>query len=543
MTVSTEQKQSWKPLIAIALSMVMMYITSFSVNVLISAIVTDLGTTVATLQAVIVAASLIAGSLMVTAGRLGDKLGRKKVFLTGVLIYIVGLLTVVLSPNTAVFAIGWGVIWPSGMVLIIPTSIALIMHFYQGAQRALAFGIYGAVLSAVSAIAPVVVGALADAFDWRLALSLSPLAGLATLAVAVSIPETDKDPSIRIDLPSVLLSFLGFGLFLIGTTLAGHYGWLQAKRPLVVGGQEIGIGGLSIVPIVYVAAAVLLLLFLRRGSRLKQLGQTPLLDGALLRNVPFAIGMAISSLFFLVNAGTLFGISVFLQAGVRFDALQTALTTLPFTAVLAVVSFSTPGLANKIPAKWLVVSGFLLVILGLWLTAADASMDMSPTDLLIAMIVLGAGAGLIMAQATAITMQSVPPELSGGASGLSETMKEIVGQGFAIALAGSVLFGAVYASMVDSYADLEGSQLTPAEHQEIVIELEDTFQSITEEEEAAFVAELPEATRAAYGEVVEKASMAGLSSTLRVMGIVSAICLVLAVLLPGGRPSRAESGS
>ena len=67
--------------------------------------------------------------------------------------------------------------------------------------------------------------------------------------------------------------------------------------------------------------------------------------------------------------------------------------------------------------------------------------------------------------------------------------------------------------------------------------------SMNEEEEAAFVAELPEATREAYGEVVEKASMAGLYATLRVMGIVSAICLVLAVLLPGGRPSQAESSS
>ena len=76
-------KTSWMPLIAIAASMVMMYITSFGINVLISSIVVDLNTTVATLQLVIVAASLIAGSLMVTAGRLGDKLGKKKIFLTG----------------------------------------------------------------------------------------------------------------------------------------------------------------------------------------------------------------------------------------------------------------------------------------------------------------------------------------------------------------------------------------------------------------------------------------------------------------------------
>ena len=143
-------KTSWMPLIAIAASMVMMYITSFGVNVLISSIVVDLGTTVATLQLVIVAASLIAGSLMVTAGRLGDKLGKKKIFLTGCILYTIGLVVVVLAPNTTIFALGWGVIWPMGMVLVIPNSIALIMYFYDGPQRALAFGIYGAVQQAVA---------------------------------------------------------------------------------------------------------------------------------------------------------------------------------------------------------------------------------------------------------------------------------------------------------------------------------------------------------------------------------------------------------
>ena len=210
--MSDKKSASWLPLIAIAGSMVMMYITSFGVNVLISSIVIDLGTTVATLQLVIVAASLIAGSLMVTAGRLGDKLGKKKVFLTGVVLYTIGLTVVVLAPNTTIFTLGWGVIWPMGMVLIIPNSIALIMSCYEGQQRALAFGIYGAVLSGVSAIAPVIVGWLANQFDWRIALAMSPVTGLLTILFTLSMSETDKDESIKIDLSSVVLSGRQFRL-------------------------------------------------------------------------------------------------------------------------------------------------------------------------------------------------------------------------------------------------------------------------------------------------------------------------------------------
>jgi MFS family permease len=531
---------SWRPLIVIALSMVMMYITSFSVNVLISPIVTDLKTSVANLQFVIVAASLIAGSLMVTAGRLGDKFGKKKIFLLGVIIYTVGLTIVVLSPNIAIFTIAWGIIWPMGMVLIIPTSIAMIMYYYEGSQRAAAFGIYGAVLSAVSAIAPVVVGFLANEFGWRIALSLSPIAGAITLLFAFTLVETDKDSTVKIDLPSVLLSVLGFGSFLITSTLAGQYGWFFQKRPLVLGGEEIGLFGLSVVPFLYLLSIILLIAFFVRGRQLLERGETPLLDGALLKNIPFTLGMSVQALLYMVIAGVLFSVSVFLQAGVRFDSLQTALTILPFSVLVAAFSFLTPGLGKRIEPKWIISAGCLIMAVGVWMTGQDASMQMSPMDLLPAMVLLGAGGGLVMAQIATVTMSTVPPEHGGAASGVSETAKEIIGQGFAIALAGSVLFGAVYASMADDYSRLEGIPLSDAEHQQIVVELEDIFQEISEKEEDAFVSSLPPKTRAGYPQIVNDAAERGLNAALMAMNFAVALMLLLSLFLPGTKLREPE---
>ncbi len=530
--MEAEKQQSWKPLIAIALSMVTMYITTFGVNVLISAIVTDLKTTVANLQFVIVAASLIAGSLMVTAGRLGDKFGKKKIFVIGVIVYTIGLTTVVLSPNVALFTFAWAVIWPSGMVLIIPTSIALIMYFYEGGQRALAFGIYGAVLSAVSAIAPVMVGFLSDNLGWRLALSLSPIMGAVTVLFALSLPETQKDRTVTIDLTSVILSVASFGLFLITTTMAGRFGWIFQKRPVVIYGQPLELFGFSVVPPMYLVCAVLLLFFLYRGTQLKKRGESPLLDASLLKNGPFAIGMTIGALFFLVNAGYIFAVSVYLQAGVRFEGLQTALTTLPFSVVLAMLSFATPALGRKIAPKWIVVAGAAVMGSGVFMAGQLASVKMTPLDMLLPMVLAGVGSGLIMAQYTGITMMTVPPEQSGEASGLSETMKEIIGQGFAVALAGSVLFGAVYSSMVDDYAKLEGEKLTKSEHQKIVVELEDTFQAISEADEAKFVASLPGKTKKAYQQIVEDAGKKGLNAALMTMNFFLMVIAGLALLVP-----------
>jgi len=531
--MSEKQNASWLPLVAIAGSMVMMYITSFGVNVLISSIVTDLGTTVATLQLVIVSASLIAGSLMVTAGRLGDKLGKKKVFLVGVIIYTIGLTVVVLSPNTTIFTVGWGIIWPMGMVLVIPNSIALIMHFYDGAQRALAFGIYGAVLSAVAAIAPVIVGWVANTADWRVALAMSPAMGMVTIALTMmGMSETKKEPGIKIDLLSVLLSVASFGLFLITTTLAANYGWFEAKRPLVVGGSEINTFGISIVAYLYVLVAVLFALFINRGHALKERNDPPLLDSDLLKNLPFTLGMSIGALFFLVNAAMLFAVSVFMQAGVKLDPLQTALATPPFSLILAVVSFGTPGLGKRVAPKWIVMCGSVVMAMGLWLIAADLSMSMEPMDVLPGMLLAGLGAGLMMAQGTSVTMMNVPAEQSGAASGLSETMKEIIGQGFAVALAGAVLFGTVYGSMADSFAETENIRMTETEQEALIVELEDTFQTISEEEEQAFIAELPEKTRNAYSEIVNRAAESGVRAAIFVTQLVLGLCFLLAFLLP-----------
>jgi MFS family permease len=519
-------------MIVIALSMVMIYITSFSINVLISPIVTDLNTLITNLQLIIVMASLIGGSLMVTAGRLGDKFGKKKILILGVVLYTVGLIVVVLSPNITIFTFAWGIIWPTGMVLIVPTSIAMIMYYYEGSQRAAAFGIYGAVLSVVMAIAPVIVGFLANEFGWRIALSLSPLAGVATLLLALTLAETEKDSTVRIDLPSVILSMLSFGTFLISSTLGGQYGWLFQKRPLVLGGEEIGLFGLSVVPFLYLLSIVLLIVFFIRGRQLVKRGEAPLLDGSLLKNIPFTLGVVVQALLYLVIAGVLFAVSVFLQAGVRFDPLQTALTLLPFSLVIAAFSLLTPGLGKRITQKWIIIAGCMFMAVGILMAGQDASIQMSPMDLLPAMVLLGAGGGLVMAQVTSVSMSTVPPDHGGAASGFAETVKEIIGQGLAIALAGSVLFGAVYASMVDDYSRLEGIQLSDAEHQQIVVELEDIFQEISEKEEEQFVSSLPPKTRAGYLQIINDAAEHGLRTALKVMTVAVVIMLLLSLLLP-----------
>ena len=513
-------------------SMIMMYVTSFGVNVLIGSIVQDLQTSVAKVQFVIVSASLIAGSLMVTAGKMGDKFGKKKIFMIGVLIYTIGLTAVVMSPNIEIFSLAWGLIWPSGMVLVIPTSIAIIATIYEGKQRVSAYGIYGAVMAAVAALAPVIVGALANAVNWRVALSISPIVGVITLLASAKLPDMGKDKSVKIDFLSVILSVASFGLFLITTTKAGEYGWLTEKRPFMIGEQAISFGGLSAVPIGYLISAIFMAVFIARGIQLQKKGQTPLLGVAILKNRVFTLGTMIGSLLFLVTAGALFGLSVFLQAGAKFDPLSVALTMLPYSASYAIISFATPGLSTKILPKYIVIAGSAITVGALWWIRESVGVTMQPMDIIAHMIVLGIGMGAVSAQITAVTMSRVSQEENGEASGLSETLKEIIGQGFAVALAGSVLFGAVYSSMASSYEEAESVALSDAERQEIIVELENTFQEITASEEEAWVGKLPEKTRDSYPQIVTDAAEDGIRSVIDAMNICMLLGLLCAILLP-----------
>ena len=533
--MSENEKMNWKPLITIVFSMVMMYITSFSINVLISPIVKELNWSVSGLQLVIVSASLIAGTLMVTAGRLGDKIGKKKVFLIGSIIYTIGLTVVVLSPNSTIFSLGWAVIWPLGMVMIIPTSVALIMYFYEGAQRATAFGIYGAVLAVVSALAPLLVGYLANIVGWRIALALSPLFGVITIISAISLPETTKDKSIKIDLLSVVLSVAAFGLLLITTTMAGNYGWFYEKRPFIIGETEISLFGLSVIPFLYLISIALILLFFKRGASLLKKGEAPLLNAAILKNSSFTVGMIVQALLYFLVAAVIFVLSVFVQSGAKFDSFSTALTTLPASAGVAVFSFFTSSLGKKIAPKWIIIGGFVLVGIGIYLLGNSASIDMKPMTVLTGTLCFGIGCGLVMAQIATVTMMRVKPEQDGEASGLSETLKEIIGQGFAIAFAGSILFGAVYTNMVEGYEQTESLSLSEGEKMEIVVELEDTFAEITEVEEREFVRELPEKTKVAYQDIVDNSAEKAFARTMWVINIFVGIALVLSFFLPGDK--------
>ena len=205
---------------------------------------------------------------------------------------------------------------------------------------------------------------------------------------------------------------------------------------------------------------------------------------------------------------------------------------MPISAGVAIFSFFTPGLGRKIAPKWIIIAGFVIVLIGSYILRQQVAVEMSPLTMLFGSIIFGVGCGLVMGQIASVTMIKVAPEQNGEASGLSETMKEIIGQGFAIAFAGAVLFGSVYTNMTNEYEKVESIDLSIVEENEIMLELEDTFQSITPAEEQEIIKTLPEKTQLAYQDIVNTSAVNAFTRTLLILDIFTVICIIFSFFLP-----------
>src|SRR3954463_13914216 len=158
---------AWLPITVLASAQFVMVLDSSVMNVSISQIVADLGTTIQGVQLAITAYTLVMAALMLLGARLGDILGREKTFAIGLAIYGLGSLTTALSPNLTVLLIGWSGIEGIGAALVIPAIVSIIAATYEGKQRALAFGVIGGIAGAAIAAGPLIGGWVTTEYSWR----------------------------------------------------------------------------------------------------------------------------------------------------------------------------------------------------------------------------------------------------------------------------------------------------------------------------------------------------------------------------------------
>ncbi|MFC9975007.1 MFS transporter [Spirillospora sp. NPDC127200] len=460
-------RRRWLGVVVISLGVSMIIVDATIVGVLLPQMVDDLRMSTGQAEWVTSVYALVFAALLIPFGRVGDVVGRRRMFLLGVAVFTLASLAVAAAQGGSSL-IAARAAQGVGASMVMPAALATLNAQFTGRDRAHAFGIWGALLSGMAALGPLVGGALASGGGWRWAFWGNLPLGVALIAAAVALlPETRQAAGLvlrkEIDWPGAALSALGLGALVCGLIEGPFYGWWSATRNLEV-------AGLSPVPVVLALGAALLAVLVAVERARAAAGRPVMLDLALFAIPNFRNGNLASALINVGELGLVFVLPLFLLGVHGTSPLQTSLAILP----LAVGAFLSGGyagrLARKRGAHRVVQIGMVLEVaavlgLGLTITAATTGLGVAPW-----MLVYGFGLGLTSAQLTNVSLADVPPGRAGQASGTQSTARQ-VGAALGIALIGTVFATGLGSTMADR---LEPTGLPAERRAALVHELRDS---------------------------------------------------------------------
>ncbi len=402
------------------------------VSVSLPAIAHSLGASFAGIEWVVTAYMLSFASLLMPAGALADRFGRKKILIIGLSTFTFASLLCGAAPNLSVL-IAARALQGAGAAMQLSSALATLSHAFQGAARARAFSFWGSVVGIGMTCGPVVGGLITQGFGWEWAFYINLPIGLALIALIVRVIETSRDPdAMRLDLPGV--ACLSGALFLVTLALieGNHRGW--SDRWIVT---EL-LGALALF-------ALFIVVELRQAR--------PMLDLSYFRK-PTYLGANVAQLAFSAGLLTMLTfIPIFLQSGLGYGSGAAGLMMLPMVAPLFLVPrIVTRHLAHRLSGRALLTAGLLIVCVGLFLFALVVQ-QRAYLPMIAGMLLTGIGAGLLNGETTKVGMTVIPKERAGMASGVSGTMR-FSGLVIGIAALGAVLYGRIAAVIAHALPEL-----------------------------------------------------------------------------------------
>ena len=426
----------WLPLAALALAQFVMVLDQAVMNVAISQLVEDFDTTVTTIQGVITLYTLVMAMFMLTGGKIGDIIERKRAFVIGLVIYASGSALTAISGSVLTLALGWSVLEGLGAALVLPALAALIAGNFEGKERVTAYAIIGGTAGAGIAVGPILGGWATTVLSWRIVFVGEVLLVIAILALVRYVadsPREGRKPSL--DLVGAALSALGLGAVVLGILVSSSWGFIQPKdspiEPL----------GFSLTPFVIGAGVVLLYAFVRWSRRREALGQDPLVHLGLLRIVTLRAGLGNLLAQNLVLMGIFFVVPLYLQLVLGFDALDTGIRMLPVSIAMFVTSALGARLGARFSVRGIVRAGLIIDALAIVVLIAAIDPELAGFVFGLAMALLGVGMGLLASQLGNVVQSSVDASGRSEAGGLQYTSQQL-GSSLGVALIGAVvIFG------------------------------------------------------------------------------------------------------
>ena len=526
----TTRAASGGVLVTLAAAQFLMTLDSSVMNVSIATVAEDVGTTVTGIQTAITLYTLVMATLMITGGKIGEILGRKRAFAIGCGIYGVGSLTTALAQNLTWLLIGWSFLEGIGAALIMPAIVALVASNFARAERPKAYGLVAAAGAIAVAAGPLIGGLMTTYASWRWVFAGEVIIVSVIVLMARGMNDRPADREARLDLVGTGLSALGLGLLVFGILRGGEWGFVLTKEP-----DERAWIGLSPVVWLVLAGGLVLRAFLTWERRRHDSGMPALIDPTLLRVPQLRSGLTSFSLQYLLQAGIFFTVPLYLSVALGLSAISTGLRIMPLSITLLLGAVGIPRFFPDASPRRVVRLGFLALLAGLVSLIASLDVGVGPEVVTWPLLLAGLGVGALASQLGAVTVSAVGDEHSAEVGGLQNTVTNL-GASIGTALAGAVLISALSTSF---FSGIEGNQDVPEQvTSQAQVELSGGIPFLSDKalEDELDQAGVDPATAAAIVDENSEARIDALRTSLSLLGLLALLALFAAGSLPTRQP-------
>jgi EmrB/QacA subfamily drug resistance transporter len=440
----------------LAAAMFVLVVDTSLMNVSISAVVRDLGTTVSGVQSAIALEALVSAAFILIGGKVGDLIGRKRAYVLGLLGYAVGALAMALAQSLTAVIIFWAVVGGIGASLLLPAMQSLIHGNFEGAAQKQVYALVGAAAAIAAAVGPLLGGFITTYLSWRVGFLLEVVIIAVVLSCIKLVRDVPYTGPRTIDLVGALLSVLGMGGLVLGILA-----WQE-------GGESVG----ALLATGAIAMGALVYWLVRR----KRAGKPTLIDPDLFTSKLFRLGISQQMLQQISLGGAMIALPIYLQMVLEYNAMQAGLSLAPLSLSMFAVAVLAGKKAGKRRPASIVRLGFVLLTVGMAVLIPIVPRAEFGWALIVPLLIAGSGLGLLVSQLNNYTLAPISEERVSEAASVNSAAGSF-GLSFGLAFAGAIMLAAL--SFTFTNLSQASIVLPAAEKQQVAQVLEENAQLMT----------------------------------------------------------------
>jgi EmrB/QacA subfamily drug resistance transporter len=445
-------------LAVLSLALAIIVIDATVVSVTLPSILKEFQISVQALEWITSLYALVFGTFLLTWGKLSDEFGRKRIFIGGVVVFVVGSVVTGVSGDLSSMLVGRG-LQGFGAAMASPSTLSILTTTFTGKARGVAFGIWASVAGGAAVVGPILGGFFTTYYTWRWAFLINvPIGAIAIIGALLLIKESRvKNPNYSTDYAGVALISLSLSALLFGFIEAQTYGWIVPNEKFALLGFRWPLSNISL-PLFSIISGFMLLAVFGLFERKRQgNGKDPLFDIGLLKFPGFRYGIITVSIVSMGEFAVIFFLSLYFQVVRGLSAINSGITFLPLALSLFLTAPLAGLLSNRIGPKWIITLGMILEASAIFSLSQIITVSNPIYYLYPILAIYGVGIGLALGQLVSTVLGSVPWQKAGVASGTNNTVRQI-GSAFGVAVIGAVLVAQISAV---GTAELAASSIIP----------------------------------------------------------------------------------